>query len=139
MHSWRPAQWFYKVVRNRNIFKQSISLTYKDKAHYINFFGGISTILMVFFIFVYGILMIIRLFNRTDVQWNRNFIEFDSKTIGTNYTLTEDDDIEIMVSPRIDDFYLYAFDYEELFSVLDVDVRYVDDLNHINTTIQRTE
>ena len=92
----RPAKWFYSRVRNRNIFKQSVSLTYKDRNHCLNFLGGISTILIISFIVVYGTLMTIRLGARTDVQWNQNHIEVDTKSNNQTYTLTEEDGVEIM-------------------------------------------
>ena len=132
----RPAKWFYSRVRSRNIFKQSVSLTYKDKAHYLNFFGGISTILIVIFIIIYGTIMMIRLRARTDVQWNQNHIEVDTKTDNQTYTVTEGDEIELR-------FYLNEVglitDLQDLMKVLEISAVVHDLESNTNTTLEKID
>ena len=117
-----PLSWFGKQVRNKNIFKQSISLTYKDKSHCINFFGGFSTFLVIGFIIFYGIRMMIRLQSRNDVQWNTNVIEVDSKTVNQTYSITENDNIEIIFQRYIptllyDDYNITFDDIDEIYKI----------------------
>ena len=126
----KPAKWLYSRVRSRNIFKQSVSLTYKDKADSLNFLGGISTILIVLFIIVYGILMTMKLQRRSDVQWNQNFIEIDSKTANQTFKVTEDDDIEVMFMGRIMNSIDLNFSYTNLNEILEIEAHVSRDLQN---------
>jgi len=92
------SKWFYDRIRNRNIFKQSVSLTYDDKSYLSNTLGGISTICIMIFIIIYGILMSIRLFNRTDVQWNQNTINFDGESIEQIYYATDEGNLKFLIN-----------------------------------------
>ena len=96
----RVLRWSYNRIKNRDIFHQTVSLTFQGKETKSNFWGGLFTIIFMVILSVFGILLLIRMFKKTEVSWNKN-THFD--TLETNfeqYNVSEFDQIEVVV--RID-------------------------------------
>ncbi|CAI2359313.1 unnamed protein product [Moneuplotes crassus] len=70
----KTLKWSYKRIKNRDIFRQSISLTYRGKDNVSNIIGGGATMLMLLILLGYSIVLLRTMFKRTDVSWNLNSV-----------------------------------------------------------------
>ena len=68
----KTMKWSLNRIKNRDIFKQTVSLTFNKKDSYTTVLGGFSTIFLFGFIFIYGSILIIDMFNKSQVSWNKN-------------------------------------------------------------------
>ena len=94
----RTSKWVYNRIRGWNIFKQNVTLTYKDKSLCTNMIGGIVTLAVQLLLLAYGGFLILKMVKRTDVEWNQNIIKFDNQKNGREVIVDENDDIEIKIS-----------------------------------------
>ena len=89
--------WTYQKVKRRDIFKESISLTYKGEESYSSIIGGISTIIIFLILITISVFLFIRMFQRDDISWNQNVVFEDLGTSNKSITITENDNIEIYI------------------------------------------
>ncbi|CAI2361198.1 unnamed protein product [Moneuplotes crassus] len=73
----KTLKWSYNRIRNRDIFRQSVSLTYRGKDNFSNFAGGLATLIMLLILLGYTVVLLRTMFKRTDVSWNQNSIQTD--------------------------------------------------------------
>ncbi|CAI2361144.1 unnamed protein product [Moneuplotes crassus] len=70
----KTLKWSYKRIKDRDIFRQSISLTYNGKDNISNIVGGLVTLLMLLVLLGYSIILLRTMLQRTDVSWNLNSV-----------------------------------------------------------------
>jgi len=51
---------------------------------------------MLAFIFIYGLLLVLKVRRKSDVQWNQNVTHNDQRVPNKTYTITDHDEIELM-------------------------------------------
>ncbi|CAI2363186.1 unnamed protein product [Moneuplotes crassus] len=73
----KTLKWTYARLKNRDMFKQTLSLTYRGKDNFTSLVGSIGTVFIMVIVVVYSILLFRTMFNRTDVSWNHNTIRND--------------------------------------------------------------
>lgn len=92
----RTMKWSYNRLKSRDVFKQTISLTYKGKESYSMVLGGICSTLMIIGLTIFGITLAIRMYNRTDVEWNQNISYVDQESDYREITVKESDKLYLI-------------------------------------------
>ncbi|CAI2373924.1 unnamed protein product [Moneuplotes crassus] len=87
----KTLKWSYKRVKNRDIFKQSISLNYRGNDTFSNFIGGIATLIIFVILAGYSIIFFRIMINRSDVSWNLNSVRTNLATEHEPLVWAEDD------------------------------------------------
>ncbi|CAI2363173.1 unnamed protein product [Moneuplotes crassus] len=67
-------KWTYEKVKNIDMFKQTVNLTYKGKYHFSNCVGALCTLGVLLALLVYAIVLFRAMFKRTNVSWNHNSV-----------------------------------------------------------------
>ena len=96
----KTLKWSKNRIKNRDIFRQTVSLTFKNKDSYTTILGGnlswiipigFFTIVIFIFILVYGIILIVSMFKKSQVSWNKNTYWRDINEELIVHNITEDD------------------------------------------------
>ncbi|CAI2387131.1 unnamed protein product [Moneuplotes crassus] len=87
----KTLKWSYNRIRNRDIFRQSVSLTYRGKDNFSNFLGGLATLIMFVILLGYTVVLLRNMFKRTDVSWNQNSIQTDLRYDDSGLLWDEED------------------------------------------------
>lgn len=97
----RSLKWSYDRIKQRDFFRQSVSLTYKGEESYALFLNGwISSVIMISLL-VYGIILAIKMFKYSEVDWNQNTEVVDLLTDSRSYKVKESDKAHIMLTFRM--------------------------------------
>ncbi|CAI2385634.1 unnamed protein product [Moneuplotes crassus] len=87
----KTLKWSYSRIKERDIFKQSISLTYRGKDNFSSIIGAISTVFVLIVLFCYSIILLKSMFSRSDVSWNQNTIQVDLREDNSSLVWKEED------------------------------------------------
>lgn len=85
----RTLKWGYSRLRSRDIFKQTVSLTFRGKSSYSTVIGGIVTTVIVILIAIFGVTLTKKMFDRSDVEWLNTQRYRDRIYDPNNYTIKE--------------------------------------------------
>ncbi|CAI2361122.1 unnamed protein product [Moneuplotes crassus] len=118
----KTLKYTYSRLRNRDIFRQSISMTYRGKDTFSNIVGCASTFLIVTVLLGYSIILFRTMLMRTDVSWNLNSIQVDVTKESSPLIWTEEDpqfkflwevfQIPPNLDPNTDPFHYISTKYE---------------------------
>lgn len=96
----KPLKWAYQRIKNRDIFDQSVSLTFRGKASRTSFLGGVATIVMILLLGVLGFVLFKRMFGMTDISWNRNTQILNINESEERFTVSNEDEIVVLVETK---------------------------------------
>ncbi|CAI2361106.1 unnamed protein product [Moneuplotes crassus] len=68
------CNWTLEKIKNLDMFKQSVNLTFRGKTHFSNTLGALSTLVACLTLLGYGIVLFRIMFKRTNVSWNHNSV-----------------------------------------------------------------
>ena len=93
----RFMKWTYDRIKKRDLFKKSVSLTFKGEDSFVSCIGGFVSIIIFVIIIGVGALLGLRMIRRQEISWNYNTVirELRSETVPVN--LTSQDEIILKV------------------------------------------
>ena len=91
-------RWSSERIRNRDIFRKTISLTFRRKESFLSVWGGWVSILIILLIAFIGVFLGIKMLQRTEVQWNQNVYYKNLWNDTTLVPLTDSDKLALKVS-----------------------------------------
>lgn len=94
----RTFGWGLDRVRMRDMFQHSISLTFKGKRTFSTLFGGFASLIVLTFIIIFGIILTIKMFERTNVQWDQNLVRIDFDINKDVLNITAEDNLILQVT-----------------------------------------
>ena len=87
----KTLKWSKNRIKNRDIFRQTVSLTFKNNDSYSTIVGGLLTILIFIFLLIYGVILLVSMFKKSQVSWNRNTYWRDINGEVVSHNITADD------------------------------------------------
>ena len=69
-----PLRWLNDKIRSKDIYGKSITFTYKGEEQYTTFIGGLTSIVIKFIIFVFGLSILLNMVNRKNTNSSVNRI-----------------------------------------------------------------
>lgn len=94
----RVMKWSYNRIKSRDIFKQTVSLTFRGRESYTTLISGVVTIIITILLTILGIFLAKRMFERSDVEWNTNVRFVDRYNDSSKYTIKPSDGIIIVIN-----------------------------------------